>query len=57
MIRCAHRAHARRGAGSRLQSRDPRPFIAGGYDFFSFHTASGANTSTSPSDHSSEGHR
>jgi hypothetical protein len=27
------------------------------YDFFSFHTASGANTSTSPSDHSNAGTR
>jgi hypothetical protein len=35
----------------------PAPSHMSGYDFFSFHTASGANTNTSPSDHSSEGHR
>ncbi len=33
----------------------PAPMSA--YEFFSFHTASGANTTTSPNDHSSAGHR
>jgi hypothetical protein len=52
------RAYTRRSDGDReLNARDPRPFTTSGYDLFSFHTASGANTSTSPSDHSSEGHR
>jgi hypothetical protein len=35
----------------------PAPSPQTTYDLFSFQTASGANTSTSPSDHSSEGHR
>jgi hypothetical protein len=45
------------GAVAAITTPAPSTRYRTAYDFFSFHTASGANTRTKPSDHSNAGAR